>query len=235
MAIARIAGIALRQDAHAGDGSFLAAGGAVQGLIVGQGNIAIGRTIAIELAIDAHGFVGLALAGQFACLAKRVALRADAGQGLNLGDIRIVGVDRAQAFQRLAGFVGGADQLEIFGQAGEGLSVLGSERRICCQIWMAISGRPRDSRAWAFCTKSARVALADLAGLFWASPIWSASIRQPTTMQHFLKVFEPSLISASILLSVPPPVQTGICRQENQWQTGRDSDRNMPSPSHTIP
>ena len=48
--VARIAGIALHLDAHAGNGRLLAARGPGQGLVIGQGNISIGRSIAIELA-----------------------------------------------------------------------------------------------------------------------------------------------------------------------------------------
>ena len=113
------------ERAHGGNGLLLASGGAIESLVVGQGDIAVRRMIAIKLAVDAHGVVGLALTRQLAGVAKLVALATGAGQRFDLGDIWIVGVDFAQAIDRVVGLVDGADQLVVLGQAGEGFDVFG--------------------------------------------------------------------------------------------------------------
>ena len=52
-------------------------------------------------------------------------------------------------------------------------------------VWTAMSGRPRDSRAWAFSTKDGArgIGRRSRTGFFWARPIWSASNRQPATIE----------------------------------------------------
>src|SRR5581483_10429192 len=73
--VARIAGILLSQGAHGRDGLLLAAGGAIEGLVVGPRDVALGWMIAVELTIDAHRLVAAALPRQVSGPAQIVALR----------------------------------------------------------------------------------------------------------------------------------------------------------------
>ncbi len=58
--ILRIAGIALRHIAHSSYGCFVTGEGCVEGLVIGNADRPVGRMIAIELLVDAHGIVSLA-------------------------------------------------------------------------------------------------------------------------------------------------------------------------------
>ena len=103
--ITRIAGVAVRQGAHAGDRLRLAGGGSIEGFVVSQGNVAVGRMVAIELPIDAHGIIDLALLRQLACLAELAAGGECAGHGLDLGDVGVVRAYFAQTIESLIGEV----------------------------------------------------------------------------------------------------------------------------------
>ena len=123
--VTRIARIALGQAAHAGDGFLLAAGGAVEGFIVSQADVAIGRMVGVKLAIDAHGIVVAALSGEFAGLAQLLGRAAGGGHGFNFGDVGIVGIDAAQARQSCIGLCFVAREFVVTGEAGNGFSVVG--------------------------------------------------------------------------------------------------------------
>ena len=62
--ITRIAGVAISQAAHAGNGFLLSAGSAVERFIVGQRDVAVGWMVGVKAAIDAHGLVVAALIGE---------------------------------------------------------------------------------------------------------------------------------------------------------------------------
>ena len=122
--VARVGGISSDECAHTGDGLLLAAGGAVESLIVGQRNVAVGRLIAVKLAIDAQGIVIAALARELTCLPELFALLGRARHGLNASDVGIVGIDGAQTIEGLIGERVGSDELVIFGEARECVGVL---------------------------------------------------------------------------------------------------------------
>ena len=122
---ARIAGIALGQRAHAGDGRLPCRGGAVERLIVGQGDVAVGRMVAVELAVDAHGLVVLALARQFAGLAKLLALRSVLVMASILAMLGSLGLIRRRRSSASSALSVVADQFVVLGEAGESFSVIG--------------------------------------------------------------------------------------------------------------
>ncbi len=104
-ATARVAGVAVGQRSHSGNGRGLACGGAKQGLIVGDGDVAFRGMIAVQLPVDLHRLVGSALLCQLAGLAQLIALRSCAAQRLDLGDVRVVGIHAAQAIEGGIGLV----------------------------------------------------------------------------------------------------------------------------------
>ncbi len=100
-----------------------------------------------------------------------------------------------------------------------------------------MSGRPRASSACPFSTRIARVfSTEDCTGLraaVWARLSGSAKNRHTATFIPLPSTRLSTLISASIVRSVPRLAQTEIYHLNSRWKTGRDSDRNRPNPCHT--
>src|ERR1700728_4306043 len=93
---ARIAGIAGGGGAHGVQGLVFAVGSGVEGFVIGQGDVAVRRMVAIVLAINAHGGFRIAGLGQCASLAETHIAGLIAGETSNLANVGVVGVDFAQ-------------------------------------------------------------------------------------------------------------------------------------------
>lgn len=159
--VAWLGGTTRNQFAEAGNGSGFAFGSTVESLVVAERDVTVGRIVAVELAIDAHRLVVAALACQLAGLAKLVSFGGSAGQRIDARDIGIPGINFAQAIERLIRKIDGANQFVIFGKACESVSVVRCGEEDLLPSWMAMSGRPRASRARAFSARLARAASAE--------------------------------------------------------------------------
>ncbi len=122
--ITRVAGITLHEGTKTGDGLLLAADRTIEGLVITERNIAVGRMIAVKLAINVHCLIVLALAGQLAGMLQLVVLIVTGGKSLDLGNGRIIGIDGAKFFEGLVGLPDVAAQLVIPGHAGQRFRIL---------------------------------------------------------------------------------------------------------------
>ena len=122
--ITRIAGVAFSQAAHTGDRFLLAAGRAVESLIVGQRYVAVGRMVGVEAAVDAHGVVVAALTGEVAGLSQFVAWPVGR-HGFDSGDVGIVGMGAAQTQEGHSGLLLVAGEFVVAGEAGKSFRIVG--------------------------------------------------------------------------------------------------------------
>jgi hypothetical protein len=81
--------------------------------------------VAIELAVDADGLVGFALARQFPGLAQLAAFALGARHGRDFGNVRVAGMLAAQTAQRLVGLVCRSHEFVVPCEAGQGFSIIG--------------------------------------------------------------------------------------------------------------
>jgi len=124
----------LRQRPHAGDGCGLARRCAEESLVVGDCDIALRGTIAVQLPVDAHGLVSASLFGELTGPWRSWSPSVfELLSASDSGDIGIVGIRPAQAVQCLVGFVSVAHQLVVLCQTGQGFRIVGFGEEICCQ------------------------------------------------------------------------------------------------------
>jgi hypothetical protein len=118
-------GVTIGHRAHAGHCGGFSSVGSVERLIVGHAHIAVGGMVAIELAVDADGLVGFALARQFPGLAQFAAFALGARHGRDFGNVGVAGMLAAQTAKRLVGLVCRSHEFVVPRKAGEGFSIIG--------------------------------------------------------------------------------------------------------------
>ena len=241
--VARVAGVARCRRPHACDGGLLAGPGAVERLIVGQGNIAIRRMIAIKLLVDAHGVIEFALpAGQVWpalrswVLSALVLLRAWilAILGSGLWDAIASNLSRACSWPDRQKHPTGASRSRA--NAGQRPPYYWGRRA----EFAARAGWPYPAvrgtqEPWPCRRGLSRVACTVPvdgvfragagAGAFWAMLVWSATKRQAAPIQRFAPACftlarQPQFIGASILRTIRRLDQTKSGHPKTRFQTG---------------
>jgi hypothetical protein len=122
---AGVAGIAGGCGAHGRESFGLAVRRGVKGFVVGEGDIAIGRMVAVVLAIDAHGGFRIAGLGERSGLTETRIAGLVAGEALNLSNVGVAGIDAAQLVECFIGGGGVTAQAIVASYAGERHLVVG--------------------------------------------------------------------------------------------------------------